>query len=211
MTVFSTNKAINAEIHRMMPFFSDTSQRRIRKELLSSKRSLEKHRDENTDAGARHVFRALIPAKRLNENGWSLEYNVFIDGKTPDWLDLSAGLLLEAYTYERYGASGFNERVVEAVTDKCRKYAQIAADNNLGILVSVYLDFITCMTLEECQEEAKAFRPLFGAYAALRGVLFFTEKTVQLRGVQQYDFLCITTDPTLDVVANWPFNTELLD
>lgn len=206
---FSPNKAINTAIEEMLPCFSDTSQRRIRKAILAAKKAAEKHRDENTDAAARHVFRELIPASHLNRSGWVLEYQEPIQGKTPDWLDRSSGLLLESYTYERGGSSRFMDRVAAAVTDKCNKYADIAVANNLRLVVSVYLDFLTGMSVEECREEAASLEPVFEANGSLWALLFFTE-TMAIGGTQHYGFLCFCMDPSLAARPNWPFDTEFL-
>ena len=72
--VFSPNSAIDAAIKKIMPSFSQESQRRMKKAILAAKKAAEKQRDENTDAGARHIFREFIPAYILNKNGFTLEY-----------------------------------------------------------------------------------------------------------------------------------------
>ena len=90
-----------------------------------------KHRDENTDAGARHIFREFIPAFVLNRCGFALEYEPPIDGKTPDWVDQSTGVLLENVTFERGGTSPFLSCVSAAITAKCDKYADTIARNSL--------------------------------------------------------------------------------
>ena len=80
---FSPNSKIDEAIREMLPHFSEVSQGRMKKAIRDAARAAAKHRDENTDAGARHVFREFIPAYVLNRCGYSLEYNRSIGGKTP--------------------------------------------------------------------------------------------------------------------------------
>ena len=82
-TIFSPNSAIDTAIKEMLHYFSAESQRRMRKAILNAKKAAEKHRDENTDAGARHIFREFIPASILNQNGFSFEYEKLYREKRP--------------------------------------------------------------------------------------------------------------------------------
>jgi len=95
---------LTVQLKRVLPYFKANSQGRMRKVILNAKNAAEKHRDENTDAGARHIFREFIPASILNHNGFAFEYEKPMQGKTPDWLDDIARLMLESYTYERGGS-----------------------------------------------------------------------------------------------------------
>jgi hypothetical protein len=208
--VFSPNSAIDAAIKEMLPYFSPESQRRMQKAILDAKKAAEKQRDENTDAGARHIFREFIPASVLNKNGFALEYERPIEGKRPDWLDDTAKLMLESYTYERGGSSNFFDRVSSAVTAKCNKYKDIIAANSLRFVVAVYLDFLTGMLLDECREDYKMFRPIFDANNSLWAILFFTETQV-VRGMQDYGFFCVCRDSSFKAVANWRFETMGLE
>ena len=209
-TTFSPNAAIDAAIKEMLPYLNAESQRRMRKAILNAKNAAEKHRDENTDAGARHIFREFIPASRLNQNGFAFEYEKPIQGKTPDWLDDTARLMLESYTYERGGSSSFFDRVTSAVTDKCNKYKEIVAANSLRFIVAVYLDFLTGMTLDECREDSEMFRSVFDDNDSLWAILLFTETQV-IEGKQHYGFLCLCTDASFAAFPNWPFQTMSLN
>src|SRR5271157_1996580 len=162
-TSFSPNTAIDLAIREMLSDFSIESQGRIRKAILRAKKSAETHRDENTDAGARHIFRELIPASTLNQNGFAFEYEKPIMGKTPDWSDDTAKLIMESYTYERGGSSSFIDRVTWSVAGKCNKYKDVIEANSLRFIVAVYLDFFTGMSLEECREDSRLFRSVFDA------------------------------------------------
>ncbi len=205
-TTFSPNSAIDSAIKEMLPCFNIESQRRMRKAILNAKKAAEKHRDENTDAGARHIFREFVPASVLNQNGFAFEYNKPVQGKTPDWLDDTARLMLESYTFERGGSSSFFDRVTSSVTSKCNKYKDIVATNSLRFLVAVYLDFLTGISLEDCHEDSEKFRPVFDVNDSLWAILFFTETNV-IGGKQLYGFFCICADSSVEDIPNWPFHT----
>ena len=81
---FSPNSAIDTDIKEMLREFDPESQGRMRKAILNAKKAAEKHGDENTDAGVRHIFREFIPASTLNRSGFAFEYERSIQGKTPD-------------------------------------------------------------------------------------------------------------------------------
>ena len=203
--VFSPNSAIDAAIREMLPHFSETSQHRMNKAIRDAGRAVAKHRDENTDAGARHVFREFIPAYVLNRCGYSLEFNRSIEGKTPDWVDAASGLLMDAYTYERGGISPFVDRVASAVRDKCRKYRNVVEASSLRFVVAVYVDFLTCVTLEECYEDRGEFRTVFDDGAGLWAVVFFAEDdkpSVTIAG-QPYGFLALTADHAFRQMPSW--------
>lgn len=212
--VFSHNSAIDADIKEILPFFDPASQRRMQKAILAAKKAAEKQRDENTDAGARHIFREFIPAYILNKNGFVLEYERLIGGKKPDWLDETAKLMLESYTYERGAPSPFLIRVTAAINNKCNKYKEIVKANSLRFVVAVYLDFLTGILLEECREDSKKFRPIFDVNNSLSAILFFTETQVLtetqaqvVRRKQEYGFFCLCRDSAFNAIANWPFET----
>ncbi len=209
-TIFSPNSAINTAIKEILQYFNAESQGRMQRAILNAKKAAEKYRDENTDAGARHIFREFIPASILNQNGFAFEYEKPLKGKTPDWLDDTARLMLESYTYERGGSSSFFDRVTSSVTGKCNKYKDIIAENNLRFLVAVYLDFLTGMTLDECREDSEMFRSVFDDNDSLWAILFFTETQV-IRGKQHYGFFCICTDSSFAGITNWPFQTMNLN
>ena len=208
--IFSPNPAIDAAIKEMLPSFSAKSQRRMRKAILDAKKSAEKHRNEITDAAARHIFREFIPVSILNQNGFSFEYEEPRQGKTPDWLDHTARIMLESYTFERGFYSGFLDRLTSAITNKCNKYKDIIAANSLRFVVAVYLDFFTGILLDDCRENPELFRPVFDANDSLWGLLFFTETQV-IGGKQHYGFVCICVDSSFEAISNWPFYTKNLN
>ena len=203
--VFSPNSAIDAAIREMLPHFSEVSQRRMKKAIRDAGRAVAKHRDENTDAGARHIFREFIPAYVLNRCGYSLEYNSPVGSKRPDWFDAESGLLMDSYTYERGGISPYVDRVASAVRDKCRKYHDVVEDSSVKFVVAVYVDFLTCVTLDECYEDRKKFRTAFDDWETLWAVVFFAEDdrpTVNIAG-QSYGFLSLTADDTFRQMPYW--------
>jgi len=207
---FAPNSAIDTAIKEMLPNFDPDSQRRMRKAILNAKKSAEKHGDENTDAGARHIFREFIPASFLNQRGFVLEYEKPIHGKTPDWLDDTANLMLESYTYERGGLSSFFDRVTSAVAGKCNKYKDIIAARSLRFVVAVYLDFLTGMSLDECRDDSEMFRSTFDTNGSLSAILFFTETQV-VKSKQHYGFFCLCADSIVASIPNWPFHTTSLN
>ena len=209
-TIFSPNSSIDISIKEMLSHFSVRSQRRMRKSILNAKKAAEKHNDENTDAGARHIFREFIPASILNQNGFALEYEKPIQGKTPDWLDDTARFMVESYTYERGGSSSFLDRVTSSVSVKCNKYKNIVVANSFRFVVAVYLDFLTGMSLDECREDSEIFRSVFDANDSLWSILFFTDTQV-IGGKQQYEFLCFCADSSFEAIPNWPFCTMNLN
>ena len=202
---FSPNSRIDAAIREMLPHFSETSQGRMKKAIRDAARAAAKHRDENTDAGARHVFREFIPAYVLNRCGYSLEYNRLVGGKTPDWFDAESGLLMDSYTYERGGTSPFADRVASAVHDKCSKYHDVVKARSLQFVVAVYVDFLTFVTLDECCEDRAKFRKAFDDWEALWAVVFFAEddrRSVSIAG-QPYGFVSLTADNTSRRMPHW--------
>jgi hypothetical protein len=204
--IFSPNFAIDRAIREMLSDFSIESQRRIRRAIQNAKKSAEAHRDENTDAGARHIFRELIPASILNQNGFAFEYEKPILGKTPDWLDESAHIILESYTYERGGSSKFTDRVASSVKGKYDKYKEIIENNSFRFIVAVYLDFLTGITLEDCRQDLHLYRSMFESNPKLSAILFFTE-TYFVEQTQYYGFLCISPDSFFSTICSWPFET----
>ncbi len=209
-TIYSPNSAINAAINEMLPEFDISSQGRMKKAILNAKRAAEKYRDENTDAGARHIFREFIPAYNLNQNGFVFEYEKTIQGKTPDWLDNSALLMLESYTFERGGSSSFFDRVKSSINTKCYKYSDIVIANDFRFVVAVYLDFLTGMTLRECRECSEEFRSVFNDNESLWAVVFFTETHV-INSIQEYGFFCLSADSSFEDIQNWPFDTMSME
>ena len=208
--IFSPNSSIDAEIKTMLPQFSPESQARMRRAILNVKKSAMKHQDENTDANARHIFREFIPASILNQNGFSFEYEKPIEGKKPDWLDTSSNIMLESYTFERGASSAFIDRLTSSIAGKCSKYKNIITANCFRFIVVVYLDFLSCMTLDDCSEDPKMFRPVFDANDCLWAILFFAETNI-IGGRQQYEFFCLCADPSYRAIPNWPFKTIYLN
>ncbi|MBN2324540.1 MAG: hypothetical protein JXQ30_12460 [Spirochaetes bacterium] len=206
--IFSPNRAIDAAIKAMLTAFDESSQRRTKKAIRDARNAALKYQDENTDAGARHKFREFIPAYVLNLNGYSLKYEVQIDGKKPDWLDNESHLMMETLTCERGGTSPFPSRVYSGAVEKCSKYSAIADDHSLSIAVAVYLDFLSSVDFEDCYKSRTSFGPLFAQYNRLVGILFFTEQSIGLLiGGQPYGFWCLTAEDRLVDHPNWPFST----
>ena len=208
--IFSPNPAIDFDIKERLQHLDLGSQQRIRRALLNARRAAEAHLDENTDSNARHIFRELIPASMLNQFGFKFEYDVSICGMKPDWVDFSAGILLESYTYERGGTSSFYNRLSSVIGSKCHKYSHIAKQKSLRIVIAVHLDFLSDKTLNECQEDSKLFKSIFESNEALSALLFFSEtQFVQRR--QEYGFVCVSMKSRFDHITAWPFTPHYID
>lgn len=204
---FSPYSSIDNSINEIFPNFDEESQRRMRKSILNAKKSTIKHRDENTDAAARHIFREFIPASILNQNGFFFKYEKSIQRKRPDWVDFTARLMLESYTFERGGSSSFLDRVTSSVTYKCNKYKSIIASYSLRFVVVIYIDFLSpVMLLDEFREDPGFFRSVFDVNDSLWAILLFTESRIIL-GKQLYEFICICVDSSYAAIPNWPFYT----
>lgn len=188
---FSPNSSIDTSIKKVLKYFDTDSQRRMKKVILDAKKAAEKHQNENTDAAARHKFREFIPAFILNREGFAFEYEKPIHGKTPDWLDVTNRLMLESYTYERGGTSSLIDRVMSAVNGKYNKYKEILAADSLQLIISVYLDFLSFMSLDDCREHSGEFRTLFIDNDSLKLIVFFTETRI-VQGVPYYGFYCLS-------------------
>ncbi len=205
---YSRNKSIDAAIKEMLIAFDEPSQRRMKKTIRDAGNAVLKHQNENTDAGARHKFREFIPAYLLNLNGYSLQYDFEIEGKTPDWIDKKYRFMMESLTFERGGTTPFQFRVYAGVAEKCSKYSAIADHHDLSIVIAVYLDFLTGVDFEDCYEGRASFCPLFIQYERLAGILFFTEQNSDFQiGGQSYGFMCLTTGNRLVNQINWPVQT----
>lgn len=206
--MLSPNRSIDAAIKEMLIAFDESSQRRMKKAIRDAGNAAAKYQDENTDAGARHKFREFIPAYVLNLHGYSLQYDVQINGKTPDWFDIGSRLMMESLTFERGGTSPFKSRVSSGVAEKYAKYSAIAEDHSLSVVVAVYLDFLTSVDFDDCYESRASFRHLFAQCQRLAGILFFTEQSGDLIiGGQSYGFMCLTNEDRLVDHSNWPIRT----
>jgi hypothetical protein len=205
-TIFSSNRAIDEAIKELLPLFSIESQSKMKRAILHAKIAAEKYKNENTDANARHIFREFIPACYLNKNGFNFEYKKHIQGKTPDWVDISERLLLESYTFERGGSSTYVNRINSSAIKKCNKYKPIIEANSFRFILVIYLDFLTCITLDECRENRELFRPSFYNNITLWAIVFFTEAAI-LNNRQQYNFLSLCANSTFKAIPHWPFET----
>ena len=138
----SPNMAIDRAIKEMLPYFSDRSQQKMKSEIRRRGNAVIKQQTDNADAEARHIFREFIPVAALNSWGFEFEYNHMIDGKTPDWVDVSKQVMMDCYTFERGGSSPFTVRVGTNASAKCGKYAEIIKATSFRLVLAVYIDFL---------------------------------------------------------------------
>jgi len=98
--------------------------------------------------------------------------------------------------------------VISAISSKCGKYKSIANRHSLSIIITVYLDFITCVNFDDCYDDRREFAALFRDFPNLWGILFFTEQRNGIpMGGQPYGFMCLTSDEKLKHSENWNFRT----
>lgn len=203
------NNAIDISIKEMLPSFDEISQKRMVNAIANARKAAEKFRDENTDAGARHIFREFIPAYLLNQKGFSLEYEKTIQGKTPDWVDENAKLIVDSYTYERGGSAIFVDRLSDNINKKCNKYKDIISVKSFYFVVAVYIDFLSDTLVVECREEPQQFKFIFEANESLSAILFFSESNA-VNKRQNYEFFCVCRDSFIGGITNWIFPTQPL-
>jgi hypothetical protein len=151
-----------------------------------------------------HTFRELIAGAFLAQQGYEVESDPIIDGKTPDWSfknDCQHGLLelvnlhadkkteTEVTTAMRKEGSAFYwmgsnvDRLYPRIWDKARAYKKIVETLRLSYVVCVFGEFIANVTMEEVQEcVSKREDGLFQMYPCVSGVLFF------MQGAGQYFF-----------------------
>lgn len=175
--VFAGNSSINAEIHEILACFPEPSRSRMRTKIRQDGRALRKQGTDQADESARHTFREFLVARRLNENGFHLEYNERIEGQTPDWFDEQSKLLLEVFTCERGGKSPARDRIAATIAKKVTKYQQLVRDNDLFYVVAVYGDFVACILAEDCEDAIRENR-IFEFYPDLSGVIFLADGNV---------------------------------
>jgi hypothetical protein len=174
---FAGNSSINAEIHGILACFPEPSRSRMRTKIRQDAKALRKQGTDQADEAARHTFREFLVARRLNENGFGLEYNKKIEGRTPDWFDEKDKLLLEVFTCERGGKSPARERLGATLAKKAAKYRQMVSDKGLFYVVAAYGDFLACLLAEDCDDAIRENR-IFESYPDLSGVIFFADSTV---------------------------------
>ena len=207
--VYSPNSAIDYAIKQLLVNFPESAIKKMAKAILSAKKAALKHQDENTDSAARHIFREFVVADYFNKQGFKFEYEIKIDGKTPDWFDKNKKLILESYTFERGGRSEFLERIESVITSKCNKYRNIAKTNNLHFAISVYLDFLTGVTLNECKEGYYDLSKLFIENSILDSIVFFSESSFVGQD-QSYQYLSVSLSERKSETFSWPCEQKIL-
>ena len=203
------NNTIDIAIKEMLPCFDEISRKRMTNAIANARKAAEKFQDENTDAGARHIFREFIPAYQLNQNGFSLEYEKTMRGKTPDWIDENAKLMMDSYTYERGGSASFLDRISDNINKKCNKYKDIISLKPLHFVVAVYIDFLSDTLVIECREEPHQFKFIFESNKTLSAILFFSESNV-VNQRQSYEFFSVCRSSFIVGVPNWMFPAQPL-
>lgn len=193
---FAGNKSINATIHLILSNTPEPSRSRMRKKIRKARRALHKYRSPAADASARHIFREFLVGYQLNSNGFKLEYERRIDGKTPDWYDQNRHLMLEVLTCERGGTSDMTQRVARSIAAKVERYQDVIATEAASFVVAVHGDFESFFDVDDCESAIREGR-LFDLFPDLSGVIYFAEGQIDLikqpdsstRRRQLYDYV----------------------
>jgi hypothetical protein len=207
---YSSNTSINEAIIESLVNFDPISQGKMKKAIIDAKRAAEKIKDENTDSGARHIFREFIPASEFNKCGFCFEYEKLINGKTPDWIDERNKILMECFTYERGGSSEFIQRIESRIQEKADKYKEIIIERSYSMMISIYIDFLSDMMMDELIEYKNEITKIIKKYKLISTILFFSETYVQNKK-QCYGYMCYSEMKMKDVYPNWPFSTVICD
>lgn len=157
----------------------------------------------------KHTFRELILGAFLASNGFVVESDRRIDGKTPDWTILEYGdpkCIVEVTTFHtnkdtkdaiqtHLATAGFawvyqpdhTGRLYQSIQTKYTVYKDIVETNNLPYIAGVFLDFDAAVNPEQidaCLFDKEA--GLFAAYHYVSGVLTFTETIA----TYEFTYLC---------------------
>lgn len=178
---FADNPNLHREIRSLLASFDEPSRSRMRAKIRHDRAAARDQGTEQADANARHTHHEFVLGRQLQRRGWRPEYNRKIDGKTPDWYDERARLILDVFTCERGGTTAPAGRVVARIAGKIRKYAQTARDHGLCFVVAVYGDRLSGLTAGDCERAIHEGR-LFADHPDLSGVIFFTADDTNIDG-----------------------------
>jgi len=162
----------------MLARFGEPSRSRMRAKINADRAAVRDQAGETTteqaDATARHTYHEFVVGLHLQRAGLQPEYNCKLDGKTSDWFDERARLLLEVFTCERGGTTAVPARVASRIAGKVRKYAETVRRHGLCFVVAVYGDTLSGLAAAGC-EEAIHNGQLFVEHRELSGVIYFAQ------------------------------------
>jgi len=160
----------------MLARFGEPSRSRMRAKINADRAALRDQAGASTaeqaDATARHTYHEFVVGLHLLRSGLQPEYNCKLDGKTSDWFDERARLVLEVFTCERGGSTPLLTRVASRIAAKVRKYAESVRQHDLCFVVAVYGDAMSGLTAADC-EQAIHYGQLFVEHRELSGVILF--------------------------------------
>lgn len=194
--IFARNQSMNDQIHAILNRFSGSTQLRMIKTLRDHRANLDAARASNdvallgqADEQARHTFREFLIGNYLLEAGFcSLEYSPELNGKTPDWLDKTRGILVEVFTNERSGGSLPLNRALSVLQKKLEKYAALASKSDFSFIVAIHGDFLGGIDIHERAEMLRGGK-FFIDHPVLDGVVHFAETQNRIcMWKQTYDF-----------------------
>lgn len=189
------NREINDSIYRYFEYIRDEDIRKFVKKFG------EQPHNENQ---VLHTFRELILGAFLASNGFKVQYDREIDGKTPDWSIFSDAaelqgiveltnfhpdkttentIMQELKTGNIYcdWQPNNNDRLYQRIQEKADHYENLIRTHNVPYTVAVFGEFTAAVELDELNE--CLFKDhgggLFRQCPALSGVLFFQESAGQ--------------------------------
>ncbi len=172
---FASNPALQREIRTLLASFDEPSRSRMRAKMRHDRAAARDLRTEQADANALHTYHEFVLGRQLQRRGFHPEYNRRINGKTPDWFDERARLVLEVFTCEPGGTTPPPARVASRIAEKARKYAQTVRDQGFCFVIAVHGDPLGGLTAGDC-EWAIGDGQLFATHLDLSGVIYFADE-----------------------------------
>jgi hypothetical protein len=196
---------INQAIYDSFDFLSEKEQKKFVKKFKELPHS---------EIQIMHTFRELLLGAYLSSTGFLVEYDRKIGGKTPDWSILDPSLKVVAIIEMVYhhidnktndeivtqckegknvigywpnGNDPDHLRLYSHIQDKVSKYKDLVSELNLPYAVSVFLDFLAVIDIQEIKDCLMGGdEPLFKQYPELSGVLHFEDSN---HGSYYFEFI----------------------
>jgi hypothetical protein len=174
---------INAGIHRhirtLVNEFAEPSRSRMRLKMRNDRAAARELGTAEADAAVRHTYHEFLVGRHLQRIGLSPEYNRSIAGKTPDWFDARARLLVEVFSVDG-GTTDASSRVISRLAKKLLRYAPMVQAESLSFVIAVHGDDQRLFTVDRLEDVLKN-NDLFVKTKDLSGVLFVGEEAEQAR------------------------------
>lgn len=182
---FCVNTSINSAINRIFLCLDKKSEKMATRKIEEAIKKDNKSGTKDSNNQAKDVFIELIVGEYLIENGYNVKYGVTLDGKTPDWYDSKALLLVEHTTIhapnsidEEFHTKGKvayfpdnTPRAIKSLDNKKDTYSKIISKLNLRYVISIHGSFESLAEAKNC-EEALQQNNFFQNNPHVSGVLF---------------------------------------